>query len=163
MNNDWLFKNFMNNMEYSDYTLISGISGEVSDIVALWELSVRATHTFLNESDIEALRPLVREGVQRIEQLYCRVRKSGQLEAFMGVEGDKLEMLFVHPASRGKGAGRQLVEYAVKELGVRFVDVNEQNPQAAGFYEHLGFCCEGRSEKDGQGNTFPVLHLKLKE
>jgi putative acetyltransferase len=39
--------------------------------------------------------------------------------------------------------------------------VNEQNPQAVGFYEHIGFLITGRSTLDGQGKPFPLLHMKL--
>lgn len=80
----------------------------------------------------------------------------------MGIEGNKLEMLFVHPQCRARGLGKKMVNHALS-LGVRYVDVNEQNPQAVGFYEHLGFCRFRRSELDGQGNPFPILHLKLKK
>ncbi|OAT53609.1 histone acetyltransferase [Providencia heimbachae ATCC 35613] len=41
------------------------------------------------------------------------------------------------------------------------IDVNEQNPQAVGFYQHMGFSQYRRSELDGQGNPFPVLHMRL--
>jgi putative acetyltransferase len=43
------------------------------------------------------------------------------------------------------------------------VDVNEQNPQGVGFYRHMGFEQVGRSELDGQGNPFPLLHMRLGE
>lgn len=39
--------------------------------------------------------------------------------------------------------------------------MNEQNPQASGFYRHYGFVITGRSPLDGQGNPFPLLHMKL--
>lgn len=42
------------------------------------------------------------------------------------------------------------------------MDVNEQNPQAVGFYKHMGFDTFKRSEFDEQGNPFPILHMKLK-
>ena len=58
----------------------------------------------------------------------------GGFAAFAGIDGDMLEMFFVAPQARGKGVGRQLVEYLVRERGIRRVDVNEQNVQAAGFY-----------------------------
>lgn len=45
--------------------------------------------------------------------------------------------------------------YAVNELGV-----NEQNPQAKGFYEHMGFELYKRSELDEQGNPYPILYMK---
>ncbi|MNL49918.1 putative N-acetyltransferase YjaB [compost metagenome] len=70
-------------------------------------------------------------------------------------------MLFVNPAARGRGIGKQLVTYAVQTLNVLYVDVNEQNPQAIGFYEHLGFRVFDRSERDEQGQPFPILHMKL--
>ena len=63
----------------------------------------------------------------------------GGFAAFAGIDGDMLEMLFVAPQARGKGVGRQLVEYLVRERGIRRVEVNEQNAQAAGFYARLGF------------------------
>lgn len=133
----------------------------VSELCELWELSVRSTHHFLGEEDIEMLKPFVVQGVQHIERLFCFREEDASFLAFMGIQGDKLEMLFVHPDYSGKGIGKQLVEYAIGRLGVRKVDVNEQNPQAAGFYKHLGFSVFSRSEQDEQGNSFPILHMKL--
>ena len=45
-------------------------------------------------------------------------------------------------------------------LNVKYVDVNEQNPQAVGFYNHMGFKVFKKSELDEQGNPFPILHMK---
>ena len=39
--------------------------------------------------------------------------------------------------------------------------VNEQNPQARGFYEHMGFTVRERSETDDQGNPYPILRMVL--
>ncbi|SPU55612.1 Uncharacterized N-acetyltransferase YjaB [Brevundimonas vesicularis] len=41
------------------------------------------------------------------------------------------------------------------------VDVNEQNIQALGFYERLGFKVTSRSAVEGQGRPYPLLHLRL--
>ena len=38
--------------------------------------------------------------------------------------------------------------------------MNEQNPQAEGFYRHLGFRTFERTETDGQGNPFPILKME---
>lgn len=40
-------------------------------------------------------------------------------------------------------------------------DVNEQNEQAIGFYIYKGFSVAGRSELDGTGKPYPILHLKF--
>ena len=84
------------------------------------------------------------------------------IKAFMGVHDFKIEMLFVSNESRGNGIGKRLVEYAIEVLNVNYVDVNEQNPQAVGFYKHMGFEIFKKSNFDEQGNPFPILHMKLK-
>lgn len=72
-----------------------------------------------------------------------------------------LEMLFVWPESFRHGIGTLLIRHAVRRLGVRQVDCNEQNRGAFAFYEGLGFAVEGRSARDGAGRPFPLLHLRL--
>lgn len=57
----------------------------------------------------------------------------------MGIEQSRLEMLFLLPEERGKGIGKQLLQYGIQNFGIQEVTVNEQNPQAVGFYEHMGF------------------------
>ena len=37
----------------------------------------------------------------------------------------------------------------------------EQNPQAKGFYEHMGFQVYKRTDLDGQGNPYPLLYMSL--
>lgn len=81
----------------------------------------------------------------------------------MGVENDCLEMLFLAPAERGKGIGRKLVQYGVEMYGVREVTVNEQNPEAVGFYEHLGFETYKRTDLDEKGNPYPLLYMRWEE
>ncbi|MBG0777245.1 MAG: acetyltransferase [Desulfovibrionaceae bacterium] len=129
-------------------------------IVELWEASVRATHHFLTEEEIVELRPVVRDALPAVD-LHCARDAAGRLHGFLGVADGKVEMLFLAPGSRGRGVGRMLLEYAVRELGAARVDVNEQNPEALGFYGHLGFRVVGRSPLDGQGRPFPLLHLAL--
>jgi putative acetyltransferase len=130
-------------------------------MVDVWEESVRATHHFLSEADIQKLKPLVRDVFHHPMALAAVRDETGQVAGFLGVDGEKLEMLFIHPAFRGAGAGRRLVRHAVDVLGATTVDVNEQNEQAVGFYLAMGFAVEGRSELDGQGNPFPLLHMRL--
>ncbi|MBY4890371.1 acetyltransferase [Pantoea sp. DY-15] len=129
-------------------------------ITIVWEASVRATHHFLQDADIRALRPLVRE--QYLPMVELRVYRDEQqnIVGFLGVAENRLEMLFVAPQVFGLGIGKQLLRYAIEQMNVSELDVNEQNPQALGFYQHQGFVITGRSPLDGQGNPFPLLHLR---
>ena len=131
-------------------------------LLNIWELSVRHTHLFLSEQDIDALRPLVLQGLEHINHLLTFIDEHDQSLGFIGVQDNKIEMLFVEPAVMGKGVGKALVAYVMQELDVHLVDVNEQNPQALGFYEHMGFQVFERSALDEQGNPFPILHMSLK-
>jgi len=69
-------------------------------------------------------------------------------------------MLFISPDAQGHGIGSALCQYAIEYLGATKVDVNEQNPRAREFYEKMGFSFVNRSELDGQGKPYPILHLK---
>ncbi|MDU3337927.1 MAG: GNAT family N-acetyltransferase [Paraclostridium bifermentans] len=135
---------------------------DMEEILDTWESSVRATHDFLSEEDIISIKPQVIEGAKYVSKLLCVRDNNGIIKAFMGIHDFKIEMLFVSNESRGHGVGKRLVEYAIEVLNVNYVDVNEQNSQALGFYEHIGFKVFKKSEFDEQGNPFPILHMKLK-
>ena len=70
---------------------------------------------------------------------------------------------FVDPAYFGKGVGSSLLSHAVSVLGADRVDVNEQNERALGFYERHGFVVTGRSQVDGTGRPYPLLHMTLRD
>lgn len=127
----------------------------------IWETSARATHSFLSEEDFQALIPDVKAELAHYHPIFCLREESGAPYAMLGVKGTDIEMLFVHAASRGRGAGRLLVEYAVEALGATTVDVNEENVAALGFYRRMGFEVASRSDSDGDGRPYPVLHLAL--
>lgn len=131
----------------------------IDALITIWEASVRATHHFLSEGDIQKLTPFVKMGLSGIETLVV-ARDNENPIAFLGIEAGKIEMLFVSPDYFGKGLGRELAELGISQYGVRYVDVNEQNPQAIGFYEHIGFEVFQRTEFDEQGNPFPILKMK---
>ncbi len=133
----------------------------VGRLVRVWETSVRATHGFLNEEDIRRIRPQAAHALRTVADLWIVRDASGAPVAFAGVDGSQLEMLFVAPGHRGAGVGAALVRRAFA-LGVTEVAVNEQNSAARGFYERMGFAVCGRSERDEQGEPFPILYMKLK-
>ena len=136
--------------------------GLVARLAELWEASVRATHDFLSEEDIGGIRTYVPDALRSVADLRIVRDAAGVAVAFMGTDGRRLEMLFVDPLYRGAGVGTALVREAFA-AGVTEVAVNEQNPAARGFYEHMGFVVCGRSERDEQGGPFPILYMKLDE
>ena len=70
-------------------------------------------------------------------------------------------MLFLSPEVRGKGIGKQLLQYGIETYNFQELTLNEQNPQAVGFYEHMGFQTYKRTEYDEEGNPYPLLYMRL--
>ncbi|WP_372502088.1 acetyltransferase [Tistrella mobilis] len=138
-----------------------GRGDDLPVLLGIWERSVRATHDFLTEADIRDLVPVVRDQALPAVRLLVAEGGDGKALGFLGLDGHRVEMLFVDPDRFGCGAGRALIDAATALAGARLdLDVNEQNPGARGFYAALGFIETGRSPLDGQGRAFPLIHLR---
>jgi putative acetyltransferase len=128
----------------------------------IWLRSVRATHTFVSEPDIQSFMPLVRDYLASSEsELWVLCRAGGAVAGFMGMAESRIESLFVAPEFHRRGDGRRLVEHARALRGDLTVDVNEQNTAAVAFYTACGFAVVGRSEVDDMGRPYPLLHMRL--
>ena len=136
---------------------------DYEELTQVWEASVRATHDFLPDSYIELLKNLVLTRYLDAVMLICTKDPRQRITGFAGVAAGKIEMLFIDPAHRGQGLGKQLLRYAMEHLNADELDVNEQNPQALGFYFKQGFEVIGRSEVDGMGQPYPLLHMRLRQ
>lgn len=131
-------------------------------LIVVWEKSIRATHLFLSEDEIEEIKKYVPQALNNIAHLIIAEETGGSPVAFMGIEKQKLEMLFITPEERGKGLGKRLIQYGIENYTVNELAVNEQNPLAKGFYEHMGFHVYKQTDHDEQGNPYPLLYMKLK-
>lgn len=141
---------------------------DLDRLADLWEAAVRATHHFLSEDDIRALRPEVRNAyLPGVPELYVARATGGAPLGFSGLTPPdtadgwaSLDMLFIDPAHHGRGVGMALVRHALARYARLDVDVNERNPGGLAFYQKCGFVERGRSELDGQGRPFPIIHLR---
>jgi putative acetyltransferase len=137
-------------------------STDYVSMLTLWERSVRTTHGFLEEDDIETLRPLVAEEFTGATvDWWLLTDDVNRAVGFLGYSTDCIEGLFIDPDFRRRGAGSSLMAHAERlASGPLHVDVNEQNDDARRFYEAMGFVVVGRSETDGAGRPFPLLHMR---
>ena len=133
----------------------------IDQLLKVWESSVRATHDFLSEEEIIKIREYVPMAIENAEHLIIAEKESGEPVAFMGIDGSRLETLFLSPEARGKGLGKQLLQYGIETYNIQELTVNEQNPQAVGFYEHMGFQTYKRTDHDEEGNPYPLLYMSL--
>ena len=132
----------------------------IGKLLCVWENSVKATHLFLSDNEINNIKRYVPQALNDVPVLVVAENEKGEPIGFMGISGQMLEMLFIANENRGQGIGKQLLQYGVKNYAVNELTVNEQNPLAKGFYEHMGFKVYKRTELDEQGNPYPLLYMK---
>ena len=78
----------------------------INELVEILEDSVRATHTFLANEEIEKIKEYVPQALKEVAHLIIIENENNIPIAFMGIEGTKLEMLFIKNSERRKGLGR---------------------------------------------------------
>ena len=135
----------------------------IENLLQVWENSVRATHLFLSENEINNIKQYVPQALRDIPILVIAENEDGMPVGFMGISGQKLEMLFIANENRGQGIGKLLLQTGIKNYAINELAVNEQNPLAKGFYEHMGFMVYKRTKQDEQGNPYPLLYMKKED
>ena len=127
--------------------------------IEIWRHAVDATHDFLSPQDRSEIDEMVC-GFLPDAPLWFAVDEHDYPLAFMLMDQGHMEALFVDPDFRHQGLGAAMVRHSLTLHPEMSTDVNEQNAQAVGFYERLGFRRTGRSPLDGQGRAYPIIHLK---
>ena len=134
--------------------------GLIRALTGVWEDSVRATHTFLTAAEIASIKAFVPQALEQVEHLIVLRDDTGRPAGFMGIQGHRLEMLFLSPEARGKGFGKALLHYGIDYWGVSELTVNMQNPQAIGFYQCMGFTAYKETPTDEEGRPYPLLYMR---
>lgn len=132
----------------------------IEQLLKVWESSVKATHLFLSTDEISNIKQYVPQALHSVPVLVVAKNENGNPVGFMGIVDKMLEMLFISNENRGQGIGKLLLQYGIENYSINEIAVNEQNPLAKGFYEHMGFEVYKRTELDEQGNPYPLLYMK---
>lgn len=134
---------------------------EGARVVEIWRNAVDATHGFLSPEDRQAIDEMVCGFLPQVP-LWLAVDANDYPQAFMLIDNGRMQALFVDSACRGTGIGAALVRHGLSLHPNMTTDVNEQNGQAVGFYEKIGFKRTGRSPLDDQGRPYPLIHLEYR-
>ncbi|EAC8098069.1 GNAT family N-acetyltransferase [Listeria monocytogenes] len=127
-------------------------------VLAIWEKSVIATHDFLAAEDLQFYKEKIPGFLDQVELLLWF--SGEEIVGFSGTSEQELDMLFIDPVFTGQGFGSQILAWLMEEKQINQVDVNEQNENAKRFYLKHGFVISSRSEVDGFGKAYPILHLE---
>jgi putative acetyltransferase len=147
-------------MQGQDFEIVRYSDNFRDQVLDIWEKSVLTTHDFLRTADFQSIKEIVKKIDFNAFEVYCLIQNT-KVAGFIGVASQKVEMLFLSPEHMGKGFGKKLMDFAITGLKADRVDVNQQNTNAVQFYERFGFKTYERTEKDDQGNDYPLLRMKL--
>ncbi|GKV80630.1 acetyltransferase [Pectobacterium carotovorum] len=131
-------------------------------IMEIWCKAVDTTHHFLAIKDRLSIEKELALFLPTVE-LTLACESEGKPVGFMYLHDGHMEALFIDPDYHGQGIGKALVKTALSQYSRLTTDVNEQNTQAVGFYERIGFERTGRSEIDSQGRPYPLIHLRFRQ
>lgn len=62
----------------------------INQLLEVWEDSVKATHLFLSDKEIEEIKKYVPQALKEVEYLIIIENKNHAPIAFMGIEGRKI-------------------------------------------------------------------------
>lgn len=126
-------------------------------ILELWEKSVRHTHDFLAEEDIQFYKHVIPE---YLDNVHLDLWKDEQhIIGFSGTSEDELVMLFLDPDFIGKQYGHKILLELIAAESIKKIDVNTQNEPAKSFYLNHGFEIASEDAVDGFGKPYPITHL----
>lgn len=74
----------------------------LESLLNIWKDSVRATHLFLSDAEVNQIKKYVPQALRGVEHLIIAENESNKVIAFMGTENSRLEMLFLSPKERNR-------------------------------------------------------------
>ena len=140
-------------------TVRRGTPQDVPRAIEIWRLAVDATHGFLTPADRAEIDTIVAEQFLPNAELWLATDADDYPVGFLVMDGPAIDALFVDPGFHGQGFGTALLEQALVLSPNATVEASEQADNALPFYLARGFKVVGRSETDGQGRPYPLIHL----
>ena len=131
---------------------------DLDALTDVWERAAHSSHGFMDADDFAELRPFMRDAY--LPSMDVRLAEAdGEPVAFVGSNGQHVELLYVDPPMHGRGLGTRLLA-EVGPDGARSVEVYADNTVGVGFYRSQGFVEVLRRETDAAGRLYPMVVLE---
>lgn len=112
--------------------------GDLERVAEIWlEANIQA-HNFISGRYWEGQLEMVKVMLPQAE-LFVAQGGDGEIQGFIGLNGDHVEGLFVRPPFQSRGLGRELLDRAKTARGRLTLNVYQKNERAAAFYRREGF------------------------
>lgn len=131
--------------------------GDLERVLEIWLTANAQAHAFIPREYWEGRLELVRELLPQAELCVWQA-ENGEVQGFIGLNGDFVEGLFVWPPFQGQGVGKALLDRAKTEHDRLRLRVYRKNGRAAAFYVREGFSAgeEGLDPETGERELLMV-------
>lgn len=124
---------------------------DVPAVMHIWLASNLEAHSFIPASYWTGSSEAVSHALPQAEVYVCESGETRQVIGFVGLSGEYVEGLFVRADMRGRGVGRQLLDYAKSLRQALRLHVYLKNRRALAFYRREGFAAEAESTDEATG------------
>lgn len=129
---------------------------DLERVLEIWLRSNEEAHSFIPKEYWEGQRETVRTLLPQAE-LYVW-QGVGEVNGFLGLDGDRIQGIFVWPAFRGRGIGQDLLDCAKESHDQLTLHVYQKNRPAIAFYERQGFSVTGEGLDEATGEREFTMH-----
>ena len=124
---------------------------DLDAVADIWLDTNIEAHSFISPSywrdNLEAVRRMLREA-----ELYV-CEEAGEVQGFVGLEGDYIAGIFVRGGVQSKGIGRQLLNHVKASREYLTLSVYQKNVRAVSFYQREGFTIRRVSVDENTGES----------
>ena len=119
---------------------------DITKVADIWlDTNIKA-HNFISAQYWESNYELVKEMLLQAEVYVCE--SNGEIQGFIGLNGDYIEGIFVCDRLQSQGIGKLLLDFVKNRKAKLSLNVYQKNTRAIHFYQREGFAirCEGVDE-----------------
>ena len=139
---------------------------DITKVADIWlDTNIKA-HNFISAQYWESNYEMVKEMLLQAEVYVCE--SNGEIQGFIGLNGDYIEGIFVCDRLQSQGIGKLLLNFEKESRTQLSLNVYQKNTRAIHFYQREGFEIqnEGLDEATGEKDyvmtcIFPIMYSEI--
>ena len=131
---------------------------DITKVADIWlDTNIKA-HNFISAQYWESNYELVKEMLLQAEVYVCE--SNGEIQGFIGLNGDYIEGIFVCDRLQSQGIGKLLLDFVKESRTQLSLNVYQKNTRAIHFYQREGFEIQNEGLDEATGENVKKLILK---
>ncbi len=135
---------------------------DLTAVMEIWLDANRKAHSFIAPTYWMEHYDMVKEMLPHTEVYVHENHAAGQVDGFIGLNGDYIEGIFVAESLRSKGIGKELLDFAKSIKPGMSLRVYQKNVRAISFYQREQFLIQSESMDDAVNEKEFVMAWRVK-